>query len=401
MMKKNPLSDAELVVLNDSEHNRYASLQLIPWWDQTKLTRAYVMVVGAGALGNEVLKNLALLGIGHLFIVDFDRIEISNLTRSVLFRAKDAGRFKARVAAERVHELNPDVQAHAICRDLVYELGLGIFRRMDVIIGCLDNREARWVLNRVCWHLGKPWVDGGLNVLGGNVKVFIPPDGACYECGLSERDMRQMMQRYSCLGARPENAARGRVPTTITDAAIIAGVQVQEVLKLLHGQPITPGSSFLYDGLGNQGLPVHLARRADCLAHEIYTPIIELDASIYSLTFADLLRAAQVHLGDGAYLSLDRQLVVGLTCPSCHATESLLRPYWQESMNSLACPFCAEIRTPEITHIIHQELPHLETHLVDAGIPPFHIVQARNSEQVAYLELTADAGEMFVNTEGD
>ena len=74
----------ETLFIDDDD--RYARLRLIAWWDQDKLAASRVMVVGAGALGNEVLKNLALLGIGTVYLVDFDRIEQSNLTRSVLFR---------------------------------------------------------------------------------------------------------------------------------------------------------------------------------------------------------------------------------------------------------------------------------------------------------------------------
>ena len=83
------------------DDDRYSRLRLIAWWDQERLARAKILVVGAGALGNEVLKNLALLGIGTTYVVDFDTIEPSNLARSVLFRVADRGRSKAEVAAER------------------------------------------------------------------------------------------------------------------------------------------------------------------------------------------------------------------------------------------------------------------------------------------------------------
>ena len=72
--------------------DKYARLRLINWWDQGRLSKAVVLVVGAGAIGNELIKNLALLGIGKILIVDMDRIEHTNLTRSVLFRAGDVGR---------------------------------------------------------------------------------------------------------------------------------------------------------------------------------------------------------------------------------------------------------------------------------------------------------------------
>ena len=126
----------------DFEEDRYSRLRLIPWWDQERLKNATVMVVGAGAIGNELIKNLTLLGIGRILIYDMDSIENTNLTRSVLYRAKDVGRYKAEVAAERAKEMNPDVKAKAFIANIIDDVGLGVFRRMDVVLGGLDNREA-------------------------------------------------------------------------------------------------------------------------------------------------------------------------------------------------------------------------------------------------------------------
>ena len=83
------------------------------------------MVVGAGALGNEIIKNLALLGVGSIFVVDMDTIEDSNLSRSILFRAADEGRPKAQVAAEYAMQVNPDVKVQPFIGNVVYDLGLG------------------------------------------------------------------------------------------------------------------------------------------------------------------------------------------------------------------------------------------------------------------------------------
>ena len=96
---------SETIRINSEEargesDDRFDRFRLIGWWDQKKLTSAKVVVIGAGALGNEIIKNLALLGIGNIFIADKDRIENSNLSRSVLYRESDTGRFKAEVAAQ-------------------------------------------------------------------------------------------------------------------------------------------------------------------------------------------------------------------------------------------------------------------------------------------------------------
>src|SRR6187401_475877 len=148
----------DVLIIDDGD--RYGRFRLISWWRQEKLAAAKVLVVGAGALGNEVLKNLALLGVGHVYVIDYDTIESTNLTRSVLYRASDAGKSKAERAAAAVKAINPDVKVHAVNGNVIADLGLGVYAEMDVVIGCLDNREARLWINRQCWKLNKPWVDG-------------------------------------------------------------------------------------------------------------------------------------------------------------------------------------------------------------------------------------------------
>ena len=107
-----------MAILIDDQ-DRYSRLRLIAWWDQEKLASARILVVGAGALGNEVLKNLALLGVGVVYVVDFDEIEESNLTRSVLFRQRDRGRPKAVAAAESLADINPDTKVRPVCGNII------------------------------------------------------------------------------------------------------------------------------------------------------------------------------------------------------------------------------------------------------------------------------------------
>jgi len=196
---------------------------------------AKVLVVGAGALGNEVIKNLVLMGIGHLFIVDFDTIEAANLSRSPLFRESDSGRKKAHVAAARAKELNPNTKVQYLHGDVTTNLGLGVLRRMDVLIGCLDNREARLAVNRFAYWMNKPWVDGAIQELLGLVRVFVPGEGACFECSLTEDARRDLAVRYSCPLLARQNVLLGKVPTTPTISSIIGAMQSQEALKILNG----------------------------------------------------------------------------------------------------------------------------------------------------------------------
>ena len=261
------------------DDDRYSRLRLISWWDQEKLAAAKVLVVGAGALGNEVLKNLALLGVGTVYVVDFDSIEQSNLTRAVLFRRSDCGRPKAAVAADAVRDLNPDTRAVPLVANIITQVGLGLFRDVDVVVGCLDNREARLWVNRQCWKVGTPWIDGGIQEISGVVKVFVPPDSACYECGMTENDYKLINLRYSCPLLGREDILAGKVPTAPTVSSMIAGLQVQEALKLIHDMPVESGTACIFNGVTNQFYKTRFQRRDDCLSHETYGEIWELPLS--------------------------------------------------------------------------------------------------------------------------
>ena len=258
----------------------------LSWFRQDRVADAHVMVVGCGALGNEVLKNLALFGVGHLVLVDFDRVEASNLSRSVLFRTEDAKeqRYKVHVAAQRIKELNPSLDIQTICGDIAYDVGLGLIRRMDVIVGCVDNRRARYCINRLAMRAGKPWVDGGIEALEGTARVFMPGSN-CYACNLGPEGLSEMQRRFSCAHTIRINEAAGRVPTTPVVASVIGAVQAQETIKLLHRDQLDNGEltslcghMFCYEG---QHLTTKtVAFRAydeDCPVHEQWTPVMKTE----------------------------------------------------------------------------------------------------------------------------
>ena len=271
---------AEVLELNSSEfeEDRYSRLRLIPWWEQDRLKNACIMVVGAGAIGNELIKDLTLLGIGKILIIDMDKIEHTNLTRSVLYRAHDVGRYKAEVAAERAAEMNPDVKTKALISNIIDDIGLGVFRRMNVVLGGLDNREARLAINQSCYKVNRPFIDGAIEALNGFARVFLPPEGACYECTMTELDWKLINKRKSCALLTHEQMNEGKIPTTPTSSAVIAGVQVQELLKLLHadrGLPTLAGKCYVFNGLTHDSYVVEYQRKPDCMSHDTYEHIEE------------------------------------------------------------------------------------------------------------------------------
>ena len=201
---------------------------------QNQVSAAHVMVVGCGALGNEVLKNLVLMGVTHIVVVDFDIVEMGNLTRSVLFSKSDAERkrLKVEVVAERLQQMNDAVEVTAICGDIAYDVGLGLIRQMDVVIGCVDSRWARFCINRLCMRAGIPWVDGGIDGLEGTVRVFAPGKN-CYACNLGPEGLKDLARRMPCSGIIRRQEQTGSAPTTSIIASIIGAIEVQEALKII------------------------------------------------------------------------------------------------------------------------------------------------------------------------
>jgi molybdopterin/thiamine biosynthesis adenylyltransferase/DNA-binding transcriptional regulator YhcF (GntR family) len=373
--------------------DQLGTFEFISWWEREKVQHARVMVVGAGALGNDVIKNMALMGVGHIYIVDFDTIEAANLSRSVLFRQSDNNRSKAEVAAARAKALNPQVHVQYLNGDVTTQLGLGVFRRMDVIIGCLDNREARLAVNRFCYWMNKPWVDGAIQELLGLARVFIPGQGACYECTLTEQALRDLSLRYSCPLLARQNILLGKVPTTPTIASIIGGIQSQEALKLINGLPVEPGKVIHYNGLVNEMHTTAYSVREDCESHWTYGEVTELPSRAERTTMEEMLRIARSDLGPEAVIELDQELVISLKCPTCQTIEQVLKPLSLVSFELGHCPTCGIMRLTELTHVITGEENYLHRTLSSIGVPPLHILRAHNGQEYRFYELTGDLPE--------
>lgn len=381
----------ETLVITDPESDRYHTFGYISWWRQEVVREATVLVVGAGALGNEVLKNLALMGVGQILIVDFDTIEDSNLSRSVLFRENDRGRSKAEVAAEGVKSLNPDVAVKAWHGDINYELGLGVFRHVDAIIGCLDNREARLSINRFSWAVQRPWVDGAIQELMGIVRVFWPGHGACYECTLTDSDYQMINLRYSCPLLARENILQGKVPTTPTSASIVAAFQTQEALKLIHDMEVQPGKALMINGLTNDIYLTEYPIKEGCFSHSTMEPIVELPkVSSESTTLNQLLEIAQDRLGTETVLEFDQEIVVALECPNCGQNSDVFKRMAGLYESAFGCPNCGDRREMRLTHRLDGSEGFLNRKLAEFDVPPLGIVRARNGDKHLYLELTGD-----------
>jgi molybdopterin/thiamine biosynthesis adenylyltransferase/DNA-binding transcriptional regulator YhcF (GntR family) len=388
-----PVSPEKPLHIPNLQTDRQGTFEFISWWEREKVEQAKVLVVGAGALGNEVIKNLALMGVGHIFVIDFDNIEAANLSRSVLFRETDNHRSKAEVVAARAKAINPQIHVQYLNADVTTGLGLGILRRMDAIVGCLDNREARLAVNRFCYWVNKPWVDGAIQELLGLMRVFVPGEGACYECTLTEQALRDLSLRYSCQLLARQNVLLGKVPTTPTIASIIGGMQSQEVLKLIHDMPVEPGKVTHFNGLNNHMHTTAYVPREECESHWTYGEITELPARAERATLDDLLRIARADLGPEAVIELDQELVTSLECPNCHTIEEVLRPVSEITFEAGHCPACGELREAQFTHMVTGEEKFLHHTLAHLGVPQLHILRAHNGYEYRFYELSGDLPE--------
>lgn len=345
-------------------------------------------MVGAGALGNEIVKNLVLMGIGRVIVVDMDEIENSNLSRCVFFRESDEGRMKVEVLAERASELNPEVDLVPICGDVQTSVGLGVFDQVDVVVAGLDNREARLYVNQACWKTSTPWVDGAIEGLMGTVRLFVPPDSACYECTMSERDHELVAARRSCTLLSREEMLDGKVPTNATMSSIVAGTQAQEAVKLLHaerlGDPALSGAGYHFVGLNHESYLVRYPRRDDCLSHDTYE-LESAKAVSTETTFGEMLKGGRSQLGKDAVLELEQEVVLGGTCISCGSSKEIGLPVDALDVSAGRCQSCEKPMQLEFTHLIDDDSSLLGLTPADIGLPPFDVVVSRSETERAFF----------------
>jgi len=389
------VTDADAVRLSvevGAQDDRYHRQSLISWWDQPRLAAARVLVVGAGALGNELVKNLALLGIGRIAVADFDLVENSNLARCVFFRAEDEGRNKADVVAERAHALNPDVTLLPLPGDIRLRVGLSFFASCDVVLGGLDNREARLFVNKACWKTSTPWVDGAIEGLMGLVRVFDPPDSACYECTLGETDYKLMAARRPCSLLQEEDMLAGKVPTTATSSSVVAGMQAQEAVKLLHrdriGEPALAGAAFQFVGLTHDSYVVRYLRREECLSHDTYdlesAEVVDPDPVL-----GDLLDRTTEALGPDAVLEFEHEIVLGASCSVCGNSQVFNEPIYGVKASAGICPTCSTKWSLEFTHSLDASREDLlALRPSQLGLPPADVITGRVGFERMFFVMT-------------
>lgn len=258
---------------------RYARQLLLENWDQEKLSQSTVIVAGMGALGTIVAVDLVLTGIGKVVIIDFDTIELSNLSRQYLYSDEDVGKAKAVVAGQRLREMNPDVQVLAL-NCAIQDVRHSIYEEADLIIDGLDTFEARRWLNSLCVHKNKVLIHGGMYGWWGNVQRVVPFVTACLECQPLVPAERLQKACTPPGERRKVEEPPPKFPALLSVATIIAGIQFQEALKYLLNIGTPLDNYLFYDGLHQQFTILKLARNPNCF---LCSDRFRLEGEIYAI----------------------------------------------------------------------------------------------------------------------
>lgn len=205
--------------LQSQRYKRHILLPEIGEEGQRKLLDGSVLVVGAGGLGAPLLLYLAAAGIGHVGIVDFDRVDVSNLQRQVLFTTEDVGNLKAESALGRIKALNPDVDVVAYNFRFDAVNARKLVADYEVVLDATDDIGTKYLINDTCVENGTPFVHAAVNCYGGNVMTVVP-GSACLRCVFPEAVKQKDSSEYGVFGAVP---------------GIAGAVQAAEVVKLIAG----------------------------------------------------------------------------------------------------------------------------------------------------------------------
>ncbi len=396
------------------KNNRYKRIEELGW-NMQLLQNTTAMVVGAGALGNEVLKNLALLGVGTILVADMDIIEDHNLTRTLLFRESDIGKYKVEAAAHRLKEMNPDVRVIPIVGKVQDVFGRGVYRHVDVVFGCLDNIQGRIDINRYCYETQTLFIDAGLRKLDGDVKIFATPFEVCLDCTLNEKLRENAWRRFSCLKLRTNDDIGGvTIPTSPTISSIMAGLQVQLAIKYLHGSKIPVNYRMSVYGFIDELNVSKMSFNNQCPTHNLYDPITEAHITHIpqrsdELTVRQLLQIVQGDLGATATIALDYDLITSLACNTHQKRQYILRKRGSLFVDEAECPDCIADGLPSVhtlrrEHFTNQldgkESPDFLNHTLEKiGTPLYQIFKAKAMHEgeliYRYYEISGDKERVF------
>ncbi len=261
-------ADRSLPELSSDELIRYSRHLILPGIGpegQRRLKAARVLVVGAGGLGSPSAMYLAAAGVGTLGLVDFDKVDLSNLQRQIIHSTSAVGRPKLESAAARIREINPHVAVRPFAARLTSENALEILDEFDIILDGTDNFPTRYLINDACVLLGKPYVYGSVFQFDGQVSLFSAREGPCYRCLFAEPPPPGLVPGCA------EGGVMGVLP------GIIGSMQALEAIKWITGAGETLlGRLLVFDALAMRTREIRLRKDPACPACGATPTISEL-----------------------------------------------------------------------------------------------------------------------------
>lgn len=229
------------VALSNEEVKRYSRHLIMPEVNlegQKRLKAARVLTIGTGGLGSPLLAYLAAAGVGRIGVVDFDRVDLSNLQRQIIHKTSSVGEYKTRSAAATMKEINPHVDVRTYEMALRSDTVADLFKEYDVVVDGTDNFATRYLTNDACVLAGKPNVYGSIFRFDGQCSVFWAEKGPCYRCLFPQPPDPGMVPTCA------EGGVLGVLP------GVIGVIQAIETIKLILGQgdPLI-GRLLIFDAL--------------------------------------------------------------------------------------------------------------------------------------------------------
>jgi len=240
-----------MAVIGNGRYSRQEAIPLLSQAGQRRLSLATVTVVGAGGVKSPLLYYLAAAGVGRIRIIDFDRVELSNLNRQILYSVHDIGKFKATAAADRLRELNPEIDIEPVVERIDGSNFGNLTDDTQLLIEGGDSAEGRLLFNRLALEHCKTYIHASAQYNYAYVFTVIPRVSACFEC---------------CFDDLP--ASHGGAVPIIGCAAGVAGcVAATEAINILSGKDATlAGRLWLHDGWANESVHFDLVKRTECTA---------------------------------------------------------------------------------------------------------------------------------------
>lgn len=281
-----PLQGDEMQL--SSYYSRQIKLAEVGTEGQEKLNKSRCLVIGAGGLGCPALLYLASTGVGKIGICDGDLLEESNLHRQPLYFASDVGKPKAKLAEERLKQLNPSLQLVSYPFRLTAQNGPPLFSLYDLILDCTDNFQTKFLINDLSFFSQKPLIRASIYQFEGQIQTYLPErKDACLRCLWEETPSE------GCVGSCQEVGVLGPVP------GYFGVLQALEAIKYFLGLPILEANQVLFvDLLNHRQYTISLNRRADC-------PLCGKTPLIRSLSGKEAWEIEFSHLKEGSFQLID------------------------------------------------------------------------------------------------